>query len=155
MNHNDFFLRYIQGTWFLQENLLLLNNKRKLKQEVSINFHGNYKTYSHKKRIVNNTQNGYHIIQLNNIDNNYRRYLNNIFLKIFDEKSYVKNLFHLQCRRKGLFKIKKFYPHRKIVQDEYIYLINQNIMITINLTKNLENKYLGIKISSYIKKINS
>nr|YP_009394323.1 hypothetical protein [Leptosiphonia brodiei]ARW62885.1 hypothetical protein [Leptosiphonia brodiei] len=152
MNNNDFFLRYIKGKWFLQENFLLLNNKRQLKQKTSINFHVNHKAYFNKKQIVNSAQNGYNIIKFNNRDNNYRRYLNDIFLKIFDEKSRIKNLFHLQLKLKGLFKIKKFYPHKKIIQDEYIYLINQNIMITINLTRNLKNKYLGIKITSYIKK---
>nr|QVQ56729.1 hypothetical protein [Erythrocystis saccata] len=152
MNNNNFFLRYVKGEWFLQENLFLFKSQIQINNEVYTNFDKVYNSCVNKNLIITNNQFQSSIIISKNIQKNNKKYVNNIFLKNFTTKYYLKYLFHLEFIRKGLLRSKKFYLYQKILQDEYIYLINSNIMITITLVKNLKNKYLGVKISSYIKK---
>lgn len=147
-NNNNFFLRYIKGTWFSQENLFLFKNSNQKKNESFVNFDTISKSSFYRKQMIsiNNTEKS--IIALEKIKNSKRKYVSHILLKNFNSNY----LFDLESTRKGLLKSKKFYSKKKIIQNEYIYLINQNIMINIIVTKSLKGKYLGIKISSYIKK---
>nr|YP_009394741.1 hypothetical protein [Polysiphonia elongata]ARW63303.1 hypothetical protein [Polysiphonia elongata] len=147
-SNNNFFLRYIKGKWFLQENLFLFRNRNQKKNESFVDFNTMNKSLFDRKQliIVNNKENS--IMVLEKIKNDKRKYLSHILLKNFNRNYF----FDLESTRKGLLRSKKFYSNKKVIQNEYVYLINQNIMITIILTKNLKGKYLGIKISSYIKK---
>nr|YP_009395364.1 hypothetical protein [Polysiphonia infestans]ARW64344.1 hypothetical protein [Polysiphonia infestans] len=152
MSNNNFFLRYIQGEWFLQENLFLVKNSKQMKKENFFYFNKieDYLFYNKKNISVSKINN--YTIRLSEPQNNNKKGMNYLFLMNFNKNKAIQYFFHLNFIRKGLFKSKKFHIYEKFTQNEYIYLVNQNIIIIVTLAKNLKGKYLGMKISSCIKK---
>ncbi len=152
MNNKKFFLRYFKGQWLSQNNLLLFEKGKQITNEQNIDLSKAYNNlYSSNKFF--NTKNGiYHTISLPIINNGKKIYAFNkqsIYMNINCAQRYF---FYSKNLRKGLIKIIKVNYKKRVMQYEYIYLVNHNLMISINLIKNFKGKYLGIKISSHIRK---
>lgn len=150
MNNRNLFLKYLTGKWLLQNNLLLLKPKKQRKNERDINFNKSYCNLTDNNKCVHIKDN------LN--------YLTSIVALELIQNSYISGNININCDKtcffyseylfKSLLKITKINYKKKIVQHEYLYIVNQNLMINMNLVKSSEGKYLGAKISSYIKKRN-
>nr|YP_009399493.1 hypothetical protein [Dictyomenia sonderi]ARW69099.1 hypothetical protein [Dictyomenia sonderi] len=116
-------LNNIKGDWFLQENFYFLHNKKQKKYKERVSF-------------LKNSQN----TKFNTVD------------------SIIKNINQQQSG----FKIEKVSKHfiaithtdknQQVNYKEYIYLINNNFIISLIMIKKLQKKhYVGLKISSYIR----
>nr|YP_010618872.1 hypothetical protein PN064_pgp118 [Deltalsia parasitica]WAX02885.1 hypothetical protein [Deltalsia parasitica] len=116
-------LNEIKGNWFLQENFYFLDSKRQ-------------KQYREKVSFVKNSQN-----------NKF-----NIVSFLFNYINSDKSLFKLKKVKANIVTITN--KNRHIYYKEYIHIVSNNFMISLIIVKNLQKKkYLGVKISSYIRLI--
>lgn len=141
------FLKYLKSNWLLHENLFIFKDKKQKDSENFFTFKDHLKHSSNKKRNYDQ--------EINTIENkssrSYEEINNYLFLRLFYISDYREVFFYLKYIRKGLFKILKLNFKKKVKQEEYIYIVNNNILINILLIKSLKNKYLSVKISSYIR----
>ena len=152
---NNFFLRYSRGQWILQENSFLLNNKKQ-KESKRLNDHNLvYKSFLLQKEYLNYKQFNHYNIIIKEIKKYTTKNFNNIIIKKFNSINHQEYFIYLRFIRKGLLHTININYGKKIRQDEYIYLVNSNIMIIVTIAKSFVGSCLGIKVSSYIKKIKS
>nr|YP_010619259.1 hypothetical protein PNY92_pgp116 [Amplisiphonia pacifica]WAX03272.1 hypothetical protein [Amplisiphonia pacifica] len=119
------FLNRIQGNWFLQENFYLLPNKQHTQNKERVSF-------------LKNSQ-------------NIRFDLPNFLIKNINSH---KSLFKLEKAKANRMTIRSINRNGQVNYKEYIYLINNNLIISLIIIKNSHKQtYLGIKISSYIRLI--
>nr|YP_010619647.1 hypothetical protein orf128 [Tayloriella tenebrosa]WAX03660.1 hypothetical protein orf128 [Tayloriella tenebrosa] len=122
-NHIYLLLNQIKGDWLLQENFYFPCNKQQRKYKEKISF-------------LKNSQ-----INKLNISNNLIENINN-----------KKLLFKLEKVKENLVTITRTNRNEQVNYKEYIYIINNNFMISLIIIKNLHKKqYVGLKISSYIR----
>lgn len=154
MNNKKFFLRYLKGEWLLQSNLFFFTTKKQRKSEQDINFNKTYynlsfdNSFFNKRNKINYTVS---IPVLNLIDNTHISTKLLGHMNIYQKNKYF---FYSNSLLKGLLAVTKINYKKKVLQQEYIYLVNQNLMINISLIKSSKGKYLGTKLSSYIRKRN-
>ena len=152
MNNRNFFLRYFSGQWLLQNNLFLFQRRinRKSKQNVNLNNIRYNLLYANN---FFNTQNRVdHIISYRILSGSMKSYSSSKPTEDTNVFYSQKCFFYSETLQKGLLKIIKINYKKRVIQYEYIYLASCNLMISINLIKNFKGRYLGIKISSYIRK---
>nr|YP_009396589.1 hypothetical protein [Vertebrata australis]ARW65775.1 hypothetical protein [Vertebrata australis] len=147
MTQYDFFLKYLTGNWLLNENLFVFKDRKQKSDESFIAFNKNINSSFYAQSEYNQN--------INMLGKKYKIYYKKInkylFFKFFHIHKYQEIFFYLNYIRKGLFKIIKLNFKEKFKQEEYIYITNTNILVIIVLIKSLQNKYLGAKISSYIR----
>nr|YP_009393294.1 hypothetical protein [Symphyocladiella dendroidea]ARW61856.1 hypothetical protein [Symphyocladiella dendroidea] len=124
MQHNlSIFLNQINGDWCLQENFYLLFYKQQKQYKERVSF------------LKNPPDSKFHIF--------------NFLIKNVNSH---KSLFKLEKVTTNGITIIGINRNRQVNYKEYIYLINNNFMISLIIIKNLhKKKYLGVKISSYIR----
>nr|YP_009398238.1 hypothetical protein [Thaumatella adunca]ARW67424.1 hypothetical protein [Thaumatella adunca] len=137
-----------EGQWFLQENIYI--SKHKIQ-----------KTYKQELIVIKNNNNLEIQSKINKIKKNILYFNINKISKKLSQIKIVKinnlNIInHLNIKsdlsKFNLFKTSMFINNKSLNHEEYIYIINNNIIISVSLIKNLTNNiYLGIKMSSYIK----
>nr|YP_009395571.1 hypothetical protein [Vertebrata isogona]ARW64583.1 hypothetical protein [Vertebrata isogona] len=139
------FLKYLKGNWLLHENSFIFKNNEQKDSENFVTF-TNCSSSDGRRKYYHN---------INILDNTYRtsygKINNYLFLKLFYVKNYRDVLFYLKFIRKGLLTSIKLNFNKKVKQEEYIYIVNKNILINIILIKSLKNQYLSLKVSSYIR----
>nr|YP_010619452.1 hypothetical protein PN189_pgp118 [Xiphosiphonia pinnulata]WAX03465.1 hypothetical protein [Xiphosiphonia pinnulata] len=124
-NNLHILLNQIKGDWFLQENFYLLSNKQ-------------HKQHKERVSFVKNSQKGqFHIFNFLTENINSHR-----------------SIFKLEKVAINIVTVIRIHKNRQVNYKEYIYIINKNLMISLIIIKNLhKKKYLGVKISSYIRLI--
>nr|YP_009654353.1 hypothetical protein [Pleurostichidium falkenbergii]QCH39640.1 hypothetical protein [Pleurostichidium falkenbergii] len=133
----------IRGDWFLQEHFYFSSNKKqKKKKKKLIFFFENFKKNE-----------GNILYELTKEASKQNR-------KIIISSQYYLNynkrlLFKLKQVKSNLFIVTKLNKQKMVYSKEYIHIINTNIIIAITVIKNLEkNRYLALKVCSYIKLLN-
>nr|YP_009394532.1 hypothetical protein [Vertebrata thuyoides]ARW63094.1 hypothetical protein [Vertebrata thuyoides] len=140
-------LKYLAGNWLLHENLFIFRNKDQQNKNNFITFNHYFKSYAYENKIYNQNRN-----KALTKNSKFNKKVNNyLFFKFLEKYEYNKIFFCLKYLRKGLFKASKYNIKKRIKQEEYIYIANKNILISILLIKSIQNQYLGAKISSYIR----
>ena len=146
------FLRYMKGQWFLQENYYLLKKKQQIQYKKKLNFfidlneRENRYLGKNKKHIILNKS----ILEASNINSK------NLHFQIESFYKNAKSSFCVEIVKEKLLKVCKLNNHRKTIYEEYIYLINQNVIISVTSLKSLNQKQcLGVRISSYIRQLNT
>nr|YP_010618678.1 hypothetical protein PN024_pgp117 [Rhodomelopsis africana]WAX02691.1 hypothetical protein [Rhodomelopsis africana] len=115
----------IKGDWFLQENSYLTINKQQRKYKERVSF------------LKNSQSNRFNI--------------GNCLLENANNK---KLIFKVEEIKENLFTIISLNRNEQIKYKEYLYIISNNFMISLIIIKNLHKKqYIGLKISSYIRRI--
>ena len=150
MNNINFFLKYLTGKWLLQNNLFLLTQKKQKKNEQDINFNKNYNNLNDSNQFIKIKNNISYLTSVVGLDPILNFQISGNININYDKKCF----FYSECLFKSLLKITKINYKKRIVQHEYIYIVNQNLMINMTLVKSSKGRYLGAKISSYIKKRN-
>jgi len=144
------FLKCIQGQWLLQENYYLLISKKQIQSKKKRNFLLNlYETQNqyigkNKEQIVLYT-NGKRSNDIN---------FKSLYFKLECFHKNTKSNFCVEMVKENLLRVYKLSEYKKITYEEYIYLINQNIIISITSIKSSDKKqYLSVKVSSYIRQL--
>nr|YP_009399290.1 hypothetical protein [Kapraunia schneideri]ARW68896.1 hypothetical protein [Kapraunia schneideri] len=154
-HYYNFFLRYIRSQWILQENLFILNKKKQKENKKLSSYKVVYKSFLLQKEYINYKKFNHYKIIINKINKDTTSCFNNIIMKKLNLISHQEYFIYLRFIRKGLLHTTNINCIKKIRQDEYIYLVNQNIMIIVTIAKSFVGTFLGIKVSSYIKKKSS
>nr|YP_010619841.1 hypothetical protein PNW48_pgp117 [Symphyocladia marchantioides]WAX03854.1 hypothetical protein [Symphyocladia marchantioides] len=124
-NNSYIFLDQMKGEWFLQENFYLLFDKQQ-------------KHYKERVSLLKNSPNSKF----------------DICSFLIENMSSDKSLFKLEKINANVFTIVGVNRSKQIDYKEHVCLVNNNLMISFIIIKNLQKKkYLGVKASSYIKLI--
>nr|YP_009394944.1 hypothetical protein [Polysiphonia stricta]ARW63506.1 hypothetical protein [Polysiphonia stricta] len=143
-------LEYIEGNWFLQENYYLLNKKIHQNTKTTLNFSLKLSNLNNRSKYDNMNVHDYNFYN----DYQYSIVINKSLIKIFNLYENSKSYLLLQEGRINQFKVQKILKQKRIHIEEYLYLNSNNIIISIMLLKSLtNNRYLGIKVSSYIRSL--
>lgn len=143
-------LEYIEGNWFLQENYYLLNKKIHKSTKTKLNFSLQLSILNSRSKYDNLDTQDYDFY------NNYKYSItiNKSLIKILNLGESSKSYLLLKEGRINQFKIKKILKKKRIHIEEYLYLNSNNIIISIMLLKSsTNNRYLAIKVSSYIRSL--
>lgn len=143
MSTLNFFTQYIKGKWFVQNNIYLLSTKkrvsylRELNIEVSQTSGVSYITNQNRKNIAININNQY----------------SNKFLSIHTiNKSNKTTKSTFKHTDNSFIKVNYATIKKKYYYEEYMYIVNTNLIFSIGILKNKYNySYSGIIITSYIK----
>lgn len=154
MNNRNFFLRYLKGEWLLQSNLFLFTTNKQSKNEQDINFNKTCYSLNCDNSFFNKQNKINYTISIPVSNLIYNTHISTKLLGSININHEKKYFFYSNYLLKGLLAITKINYKKKVLQQEYIYLVNQNLMINISLIKSFKGKYLGTKLSSYIKKSN-
>ena len=144
------FLKNTKGKWFLQENYYLLNTKKRR----------GYKKRCHFLLDLNQILDkdidlkiGYKELHTTNKKSNNLCIDNSLSNSGYYFRG-IKSNFGIHAIRNNLFRVSKQNDQRKIFHQEYIYLVNKNFMISVTSLKTFKkDRFLGVKISSYIRKL--
>nr|YP_010170948.1 hypothetical protein K8K75_pgp118 [Chondria tumulosa]QSD57089.1 hypothetical protein [Chondria tumulosa] len=141
--NNNLVNRYLKGSWFSQTNIYILNTKQKkiLTKQLCVTF--NKVKNTHK---ISNTNH-------NKITSNFNLNTSNLECKIA-KISIMENKINaiIEMLNKNLFKFKSYINNNNLIYEEYLYIINNNLMFSTGTLKRLnDSKYLGITVNSYIK----
>lgn len=144
------FLKNTKGKWFLQENYYLLSNKKRRGYKKSCNFLLDLSEILDKDIDLRTCDKELHAI---NKKSNHLCIDNSLSNSDYYFRG-IKSNFGIHAIRNNFFRISKQNHQRKIFHEEYIYLVNKNFMISVTSLKAFKkNSFLGVKISSYIRKL--
>lgn len=148
MNNRNFFLKYLTGKWLLQNNLFLLTQKKQKKSEQNINFNKSHYQLGGSTKFIKRKNNVNYLTSVISLHRRKNFHIRGNINVSYDQKCF----FYSEFLFKSLLKVTKINYKKRIVQHEYIYIVNENLMINMTLIKSSKGRYLGGKISSYIKK---
>nr|ARW60589.1 hypothetical protein [Polysiphonia sp.] len=144
----DLFSKCIEGSWILQEDLYFSYNKKQKKYKKRINF----LVKLINTKLVKTSKHGritsvnFFIDKIKSINNE------ELLVNLYCSDKNKQSLFKLKKIRKNLFVITNLNNNENLSSIEYVHIINDNIMISLNKIKSTKNnQYFGLKICSYIK----
>nr|YP_009399698.1 hypothetical protein [Digenea simplex]ARW69517.1 hypothetical protein [Digenea simplex] len=148
----NLFFQIFAGKWLSQNNVYFCNQK--IENQIR---NKTYVYIGEKNNIIDNDCNKVEAI-LNNRTisksrlsyNNKTHILTDINLKL--DKVNQNIILNIQAINDNLSKITCIIKHKQIISEEYIHVINGNLIVSIVYIKDLINKkYLAISIGSHIK----
>lgn len=143
MSTINFFTTYIAGKWFAQNNIYLLNTKKRASYLRELNI---IITKTHGENSISSQKTNNIAMNINNISlskalkfyttNNSNRTTPTTFKQIDN----------------NLIKVNYATINNKYYYEEYMYLVNRNLIFSIGILKNkYKYSYSGVIITSYIK----
>nr|YP_009395774.1 hypothetical protein [Herposiphonia versicolor]ARW64754.1 hypothetical protein [Herposiphonia versicolor] len=134
MNKNlNLFLTNVQGKWLLQENFYYLLSK-------------NIQTYDGKINFLTNIKDNYFI---NNYQESGKIFTQISFKKLNKEKKFI---FQVEKITKNVLLTEIKQSNHHMQYKEHIYNSSKNVIVSFSILKNIhENKYIGLKVASYIR----
>nr|YP_009393908.1 hypothetical protein [Polysiphonia sertularioides]ARW62470.1 hypothetical protein [Polysiphonia sertularioides] len=150
MKNSYIFLKHLSGNWIIQNSILSFGSRRQNKSRNSILIYKNvleyYNIYTEVEKFDStNKISRYRIIHLQKKD------LYKFYLKYMIVPKKQRFVMCLKYIRKGFFEIIHINLFNKIKKKEYIYVVTSKIVVIITIIQDLENKYLGARVSSCIK----
>nr|YP_009394110.1 hypothetical protein [Rhodomela confervoides]ARW62672.1 hypothetical protein [Rhodomela confervoides] len=141
------FIEYCHGEWLLQTNTYILKSKvQRTNQQKTIIFidSENLRIYDEANNLQTYSKFN---LEINSNDMFKKQILNS------NETNKVQNvIFKVNMPESKLLKSLVLLNHQDLVYEEYLYLINQNMMISLGLMKKSgQSHYVAIKLTSHIK----
>ena len=139
----NLFNKYFQGSWYSQTNLYLMKEKIQKKSHDTLLLSLNKKTKNHIT---------WHY------DTNYIETMLNIkdlkFCAGYSATMFINKTISIfiEILNKNLFKVKYTSIIGNITYEEYIYSIDDNLIVSNGILKNTkDNQYIGLIVNSYIR----
>ena len=143
--NNNYYFKNFRGDWITQKSLYLRRNKIEKRYEELFNITHYLNNVYHESDIVQYKMTAYSPKIKSYIINFHKQKI----IKIVQE---FKQIYNINIINKNLLQFQRKIATKKIIYNEYIYEINDNLKISIGFLKK-NNKYLLIIFTSYIKKL--